>query len=80
MYTMYARLQSIHFSAWGPLHPYLYSMGGTSNDVKLFSARCHCIHKICEYLNLYQYEYMYVHKYVYEYKYKYMYVYLYYYV
>ncbi len=68
--------KGIHFSARGPLHPYLYSMGGTSNDVKLFSARCHCIHKICEYLNLYQY--MYVHKYVYEYKYKYMYVYLYY--
>ncbi len=46
---------------------------GTSNEVKLFSARCHCIHV---YLDLYQY--MYVHKYVYKYVYEY--VYLYYYV
>ncbi len=26
MYTIYARLQSIHFSARGPLHPNFYSM------------------------------------------------------
>jgi hypothetical protein len=32
MYTMYARLQSIHFSAGGPLHPIIYSMGITSRS------------------------------------------------
>jgi hypothetical protein len=32
MYTMYARQQSIHFSARGPLHPNIYSMVSPTTD------------------------------------------------